>query len=392
MNPVDLLVLVLLALGILSGARAGFFGPVAGLIGAVIGFAVALTLASVFRDQLAVIEQPTRAIATFVALATFVLLGEALGSGVGVRMSRGVHRAGLRPLDAVGGAVVGAAHVVLFVWLLGGMLAAGMAPVLGSVARESVALQAIDDRLPPPTVVAGRLMSLLATTDLPPLFAGLEPAPAPPVDLPPDGEVRELADSAMASTARVASSGCGAGTSVGSGFFVSGDHLVTNAHVVAGGVEHTVTLVGGPVLDASVVAFDPAADLALLHVPGAGAPALELSRRPAERGWTGVALGFPGGGDLAVAPASVTAAYQIGGPDIYGDSVGERSVVEMRTRIRQGNSGGPLVVEPGLVGGVVFGASRTAADVGYAIGADEAIESIGPSIGSTSAVGTGACL
>ncbi len=47
---------------------------------------------------------------------------------------------------------------------------------------------------------------------------------------------------------------------------------------------------------------------------------------------------------------------------------------------------------PGTVGGVVFGASTTASDVGYAIGADEARESIGPSIGSTTAVDTGACL
>jgi hypothetical protein len=44
------------------------------------------------------------------------------------------------------------------------------------------------------------------------------------------------------------------------------------------------------------------------------------------------------------------------------------------------------------VGGVVFGASRTTADVGYAIGADQARESIGPFIGSTTPVGTGDCL
>ncbi len=40
----------------------------------------------------------------------------------------------------------------------------------------------------------------------------------------------------------------------------------------------------------------------------------------------------------------------------------------------------------------MFGASTNDPDVGYAIGADEARESIGPSIGSTTAVDTGACL
>ena len=64
----------------------------------------------------------------------------------------------------------------------------------------------------------------------------------------------------------------------------------------------------------------------------------------------------------------------------------------MRAEIRRRNSGGPLMVAPGVVGGVVFGASRASADVGYAIGSDEAVARIGPYIGATTAVGTGACL
>jgi S1-C subfamily serine protease len=64
----------------------------------------------------------------------------------------------------------------------------------------------------------------------------------------------------------------------------------------------------------------------------------------------------------------------------------------MRSQIRRGNSGGPLVVAPGIVGAIVFGASESSPDVGYAIGADEAVERIGPIIGSTTPVDTGACL
>ena len=391
MNLLDVAVVLLLVLGILFGFRAGFLTPVLGLAGAAIGFGIALLLASVFREQLATVQQPLRALMTFGALAAFVLVGEAGGSAIGSRMSRGVRDLGLRPLDAVGGAVVGVAHVVLLVWLIGGMLAAGLAPGIGAAARESVAMRVVADWLPPPTVVAGRLLALLDTTDLPPLFAGLEPAPAPPVDLPLDAEVRALADSAVASTARISSTGCDAGTAVGSGFFVSPNDVVTNAHVVAGGSNTTVTI-GGSIHTATVVVFDPDADLALLHVPDVQAPALQLSSAAPERGSTGVALGFPGGGDLTITPAAVTAAYEAAGPNIYGDGIAEHSVVEMRTQIRPGNSGGPLVVEPGVVGGVVFGGSRVAADVGYAIGADQALASIVPFIGSTAAVGTGACL
>lgn len=391
MNLIDAGVLVLLVLGLVAGARAGFLGPVLGLIGAAIGFGLAILLATLFRDQLSTIEQPIRAIATLIMLGAFVIVGEATGAAIGTSMSLGMHRAGLRPLDALGGAVVGAAHVVVLVWLIGGMLAVGMAPSIGAVARDSVALRVADERLPAPTLVAGRLLALLDTTDLPPLFAGFEPAPAPPVALPADAEARALAESALASTARISSSGCGAGLSVGSGFFVSATDVVTNAHVVAGADEATVTI-GGSVYAATVVAFDPDADLALLAVPDAAAPALQLSASAPARATTGVALGYPGGGDLTITPAAVTAAYRAGGPNIYGDGITERSVVEMTAQIRRGNSGGPLVVAPGVVGAVVFGASRATPEVGYGIGADQALERLGPSIGSTAAVDTGNCL
>ncbi len=121
-------------------------------------------------------------------------------------------------------------------------------------------------------------MDLLATTDLPGLFAGLEPPPAAPVDLPADSQVgglRRLGGRAARRGSRApAAARC---LSVGSGFFVGRQHAVTNAHVVAGSTTTTVRLNGAD-LDASVVAFDPSSDLALLYVPGAGAPALGCPR------------------------------------------------------------------------------------------------------------------
>jgi S1-C subfamily serine protease len=381
MNPVDALVLLLLIIGVISGARAGFLGPILALAGALAGFAVAVVLASVLREPLTAIEQPTRALATFLGLGALVVTGEAIGAAGGTILSRGIRTSPLRPLDALGGAVVGVAHIVLLVWLIGGMLAMGFAPTVGQVARDSLAVQIAADRLPSPTAVAGRLLALLDTTDLPPLFAGLEPTPAPPVDLPPDATTSQLARSALGSTARA----------VGSSFFVSRTHAVTNAHVVAGS-DATSVRIGGTDRDAVVVAIDPAADLALLYVPGATAPALELSAQPPERGTPAAVIGFPGGGDLTVTPAAVTATHDVPGPDIYGNGLFSREVVELRSAIRRGNSGGPLVVAPGVVGGIVFGASRVNGDVGYAIGSDEALERIGPAVGATAAVDTGACL
>lgn len=391
MNLIDAVVILLLLVSAAAGARAGVLGPVLGLGGAVIGFALALFLASILREPLAQVEQPMRALVTVLGLGALVLAGEAVGAALGAQASHGLRRSAFRPVDMLGGALVGAAHVVLLVWLLGGMLAMGMAPALAALARDSVAVRAATERLPPPLTVAGRLLALLDMTDLPPLFGGLEPLPAEPVDLPADAEARALAESALASTARITASGCGTGLSVGSGFFVSATHAVTNAHVVAGSDATTVT-VGGATLDAVVVAYDDEADLALLHVPGAHAPALALAQTTPTRGTTGVALGYPGGGELTVTPAGVTAAHDIAGPNIYGEGAYERSIVELRATVRRGNSGGPLVIEPGLVGGVIFGASRINPEVGYAIGADEAVERIAPFIGATAAVDTGPCL
>ena len=153
MNPIDIIVLLLLILGLFSGARAGFFGPVLGLAGAVGGFAFALFLATVLRDPLGQVEQPMRALVTLAGLAAFVLMGEALGGAIGANLSLGLRRSLLQPFDAIGGAIVGAAHVVLFVWLAGGMLAAGMVPWLGPTVRDSVALRLTDAILPRPLAV-----------------------------------------------------------------------------------------------------------------------------------------------------------------------------------------------------------------------------------------------
>ena len=80
MNAFDILVLVMLALAAVAGARAGFLSPVIGLGGAVMGFAFALFAASLLHEPLAQVEQPTRALVTLLGLGAFVLAGEASGA------------------------------------------------------------------------------------------------------------------------------------------------------------------------------------------------------------------------------------------------------------------------------------------------------------------------
>jgi S1-C subfamily serine protease len=375
-NLLDLLLIGLLAFGLVAGWRSGFFGPALALAGGLAGFAGAMLLATLLRSQLAAVAQPGRALVTILGLGFLVLAGEAFGAAIGATMSRSLQTSWSRRLDAAGGAVVGLAHVVLLTWVLGGLLAAGLTPALAPLARGSAVLGIVYDRL--------------SGTDLPQLFAGLEPPPAAPVDLPAASDAQALAQSAVASTAQVAGTGCGAYLKVGSGFFITPDHLVTNAHVVAGTDATTVTL-GGVTHTATVVLFDPQADVAVLYAPGTFAPALVLATEAPQRGVTGVTLGYPGGGNLTLSPAAVTALHQVDGPDIYGDGSYPHSIVEIRADVRRGDSGGPLVIAPGTVGGMVFGESRTIADVGYAIAAPAVTAAIGDGAALRQAVDTGPC-
>ena len=58
-------------------------------------------------------------------------------------------------------------------------------------------------------------------------------------------------------------------------------------------------------------------------------------------------------------------------PNIYGDGAVIRDVLSLRGSVRPGNSGGPVVSSGGDVVGVVFAASLTDSDTGYALTAEQ---------------------
>jgi S1-C subfamily serine protease len=78
-------------------------------------------------------------------------------------------------------------------------------------------------------------------------------------------------------------------------------------------------------------------------------------------------------------------------PNIYGDGTVIREVFSLRGLVRPGNSGGPIVSSAGDVVGVVFAASVTDRDTGYAITADQVGRSATIGISNDSPVSTGEC-
>ena len=120
---------------------------------------------------------------------------------------------------------------------------------------------------------------------------------------------------------------------------------------------------------AKVVYYNPDLDVAVLSVPTGTVRPLRFSSAAAG---DGVAiLGFPQNGPYDVQVGRVRADQRLRSPDIYGHGTVIRDVLSLRGLIRPGNSGGPVVDSAGQVVGVVFAASVTSSDTGYALSSQQ---------------------
>jgi S1-C subfamily serine protease len=164
--------------------------------------------------------------------------------------------------------------------------------------------------------------------------------------------------------------------------------VVTNAHVVAGEDDTTVTLRSGGTLDASAVHYDPHNDLAILRVDGLGLRALTLVPQVV-KGTAGAVLGYPENGPFTVAPARVGSTGQVISEDSYGRGPVQRKMTPFRGQVQSGNSGGPVVDSGGRVLTTVF-AGETGQ--GRAGGLGVPNEIVGSALhGSLRPTGTGPC-
>lgn len=144
------------------------------------------------------------------------------------------------------------------------------------------------------------------------------------------------------------------------------------------------------------VIVDPLSDLAVLYIDNLGEEPLGINGDPAERGTSGVVLGFPHAGGLEVSPAVVLDSYRADGHDIYGFQSIVRPVIEVQVSILPGFSGGPLVDSHGSLIGMVFGQSQNDPDIGYALTSAAIREAVDEGLrltrGEPLPVSTNACL
>ncbi len=390
MNALDLFALVLVVVALILGWRSGAVPQVFGLIGAAVGLIAAVQVMALFRVSLDSMLPAQRTIIGLLALFLGMAAGEGVGSAVGAAIRGRVASRFFEQIDRIGGSALAAAQALLLIWLMGGLLATSATPSLNAEAARSVTLKTLSGFLPPPSSITANLRGILDASGLPDVFIGLEPSPAPPVPGPGQAKADAIATNAINSTVEVAAEACGY-TLTGTGFAVADGYIATNAHVVAG--EHTVVVrLGGESYDSTLVFFDPELDIALLYAPDLHAPALRFASADPARGAQAAALGHPGGGPLVILPAAVTGTYTATGRDLYGTQTVSRDIVELQATVQRGDSGGPLILSNGLVGGVVFAASRTDGNVGYALSPTAVSADVMPAVGRTDAVSAGACV
>jgi S1-C subfamily serine protease len=174
----------------------------------------------------------------------------------------------------------------------------------------------------------------------------------------------------------------------GSGFVYAPDRVMTNAHVVAGVTTPEVEIHQTEV-PARVVYYNAELDVAVLSVPTGTARPLRFSAAAA--GDAVAILGFPQNGPYDVQAGRVRADQRLRSPDIYGHGTVLRDVLSLRGLIRPGNSGGPVVDSAGHVVGVVFAASVTSSDTGYALSSGQVAQAAAAGRLASQAVSTQGC-
>ncbi len=389
MNVLDWLLVVLVLTYALSGYWQGFVTGAFATGGLLAGGLLGIWLAPVALGR----ADPSLLV-SLGALFIVILcasLGQAVLQYLGARIRDRITWQPARALDALGGAALSAAAVLLVAWALGVAVSGSRLGAVAPVVRESAVLAEVDSVLPDATSGALQAFNNVVGASFFPRY--LEPfAPERIVAVGP-GPRRLLTDpdveGVRGSVVKVRGNNtCGRGVE-GSGFLYAPDRLMTNAHVVAGVQEPSVEI-GGESVDADVVLYDPELDVAVLALETGSTPTLPFDRTGAPR--TGAAIvGYPEDGPYDVQPARIRSEQRLSSPDIYGEGTVVREVFSLRGLVRPGNSGGPIVSSAGDVLGVVFAASVSDDETGYALTAEQVARSAALGIDGDAPVGTGDC-
>jgi S1-C subfamily serine protease len=389
----DLALLVIAAAFAVSGYRQGF------VIGALsfagfLGGAVAGAIFAPGISRALVGGQNQQDLVAVVILVLLAIVGQFAASAIGTAVRSHMTWRPATFLDSVGGAAVSVLSVLLIAWVIGSVLAGS--PFTGVVTQvnDSAVLRTVDRLMPNPArTMFSDFRRLLASGPFPQVFSGIGAAHV--LSVPPaNGAVLDSAGYLDARSRVVKVRGTAPSCSrviEGSGFVYAPDHIITNAHVVAGVTQGpNVYTDNGDVYPATVVFYDPEVDIAVLYVPGLDMAPLSFAGQ-AQVGADAVVAGYPLDHAFTAVPARVGGIQDATGPDIYQTSQVTRQIYEIKANVEPGNSGGPLIAPNGTVYGVVFAAAVGVPDTGFVLTAAEVAADAHAGSDSTVPVSTEGC-
>jgi S1-C subfamily serine protease len=363
MNVLDLLLVLFAASAATGGYRLGFLARASSWLGLALGVTLGALL---LPEVLPRLEGASDVTITLVAVGTLVgtaLIGQAMGLFLGARLHAELPEGAARRTDQVAGGVFGVVGVLVALWIL--------LPTLAHVpgwtaeqARSSRIAREVSDIFPNPPDTLEALRNIVGDDPFPEVFDAMRPAPDVGASPGDSGLSADLIASVTRSTVKVEGEACDR-IQEGSGFFVTPQLVVTNAHVVAGEDDTDLELASGDTVDATVVAFDPQRDLAVLRTDDRGIPPLPL--RAAEPGDTGGVFGHPGGGPLEISPFRVSDQIPAVGRNIYDQGQTRREVLVLASQLAPGDSGSALVDSQGRAVGVAFAVAPDKPGVAYAL-------------------------
>jgi S1-C subfamily serine protease len=389
-NLLDWVLLVLVLAYALSGYWQGFITGAFATAGLLLGGLLGVWLAPKALGDAAPSIWVSMGALFIVILAAS--LGQAVLQYAGAHLRDRITWQPVRAVDAVGGALLSALAVLLVAWALGVAISGSRLGGITPLVRGSAILAKVDQALPQQAGQVLRAFDNVVGASFFPRY--LEPfaperivaVPAGPQRLLQDPDVLDAGDSVVKLRGQ---NRCGQGVE-GSGFVYSDGRVMTNAHVVAGVTDVEVSA-GGEAVPGRVVVYDPDLDIAVVAVDGLDTlDPLRFDFDIKERAGVAI-LGYPEDGPFDVQTARVRAEQRLRSPNIYGSDTVVREVYSLRGNVRPGNSGGPIVTSKGDVAGLVFAASVTDRQTGYALTAEQVRDTAAAGVTTGDTVSTGAC-
>ena len=388
---VDIFLIVLMVLFAISGYRQGFVIGALSLGGFFSGVLIGLQLGPLVARQF---ENGTvRLVVALGVILVLAVLGQTLAGWLGTNLRQNIESRPLQYVDDAGGALVSVVAVLFAAWLVAVPFGSTPFPAINAAVRDSTILGGVGELVPEEVqALSAGLRDTLDTSGFPDVFGGLARTQAREVAAPDPALAgsRVVKDSKVSVLKILGSAPSCSRRIEGTGFVYAKERVMTNAHVVAG-TEDVVVESGGREVTARVVVYDPKRDLAVLYVPGLKAPVMPFAGKEAGSGASAIVLGYPQDGPYNAQSARVRDVSDITGPDIYESGDVTREIYTIKSLVRSGNSGGPLIAPNGTVLGVIFAAAADDKNVGFALTAEEASSVAKAGLANTERVRTGKC-